>query len=220
MASFFRNFLESFCYLLYSLVFFLQYLNEHENNKRVLAIYYFVISIVIYYACRVALDYSDNNNWIYYIYYFSFAILMSYYFNQVLVGESVKKVNRYLLIIVLGVLLFTDITSYPFFNSIGDGIFFLFIAVNSLIYFKQLLVKVDQKNILLNFDFWLISGYLVYFLGSFFIILTYNYFTGRVTEAQKVMLADLWSIQNILLLISSIVSLFGFLWIRFQKKLH
>ena len=220
MISFLRNFLEPFSYLIYAVTLFLEIRMHSSFGKKVLFFYYVIATLIITYACVIALDYDDNNNWIYNIHYFLSAGVFAYYFDAILVARKEKMFVRYLLVTTIIILLITDVISYPFFNSAGNAFFFLLIVICSFLYFNQLLVQRNEENILLNFNFWLVSGFVIYFLGSFFIILTYNYFTDKVTEEQKVLLGDLWSIQNILLLISSAITLFGHLWIIYQKRLH
>lgn len=218
MISFLRNFLESFSYLIYSAVLFFVWRATKSNTKKILFLYYVIAVFVISYACVIAYDPKDNNNWLYNIHYFLSAVVFGYYFKSIISGYKRKLVIKISCLITLVVLVATIYFSHPDFNSAGNAFFFLFVTFCTFVYYNQTFSSITEENILRDFDFWLVSGYLIYFLGSFFIIVTYKYLTDNFSEEQTVILGDLWSIQNILLLISSGIALFGYLCTAYQKK--
>jgi hypothetical protein len=87
------------------------------------------------------------------------------------------------------------------------------IVIYVLLFFDQVLRNVSELNILHQFDFWLASGYLMFFLSCFFIILFYD----NVEVKDK---SILWSVQNIILLFSCLLTLSGALWINYRLKYY
>jgi hypothetical protein len=221
MIGFIRNFLEPFSYLIYSLTLFLEFKKNNSIKEKVLFVYYVFATVVLTYACFIALDYNDDNNWLYNIHYFMTAIVFSIYFNKILVAGIWKFIVNLLFMGALIILFLTDFfLKKTFFNSYGTAFLYICVVTASLIYFRQLLKYISEENILTSFDLWLVSGFVLYFLGSFFIILTYEFFSDRLEFKQRVNLADLWAIQNILLFISSVTSLTSSLWITSQRMSH
>lgn len=91
------------------------------------------------------------------------------------------------------------------------AITYMSIVIYALLYFEHLMRNVNELNLLHRFDFWLVSGYLLYFFSSFFIILFYD--NVEVNER-----AILWSLQNVILFISSLLTMSGSIWIYHQKE--
>jgi hypothetical protein len=77
-------------------------------------------------------------------------------------------------------------------------------------YFEELLRNVNEISILHRFDFWLVAGYLMYFLSCFFIVFLYD-------NVDVNLRAILWSFQNIVLCVSSVTTLLASIWIRQRK---
>ncbi len=214
-----KNFLEPFSLLIYTITFLMEYRKNKLTREKVLFIYYFIATIVISYACALALDYTKNNNWLYNIYFFLSAVVFGYYFSSILITNTRKIFARWLFTLSAAIFLFTDLMlTNTYFNSLSTAFLFLCILVSSLMYFHQLLNNMSEGNILHNFDLWLVSAYTLYSLGAFFIILTYDYFTDKFPEEQRNILGNLWSVQNILLFFSSIIALTSHLWIAYRDR--
>lgn len=221
VSSFIRNFLEPLSYFIYSITFLSLYKTNKSTREKVLFVYYLLATLIISYACVLALDYSKNNNWLYNIHYFLSALVFGYYFNSLLIKKTNKIVVKLLFAAVMIIFFFTDIIfNNTYFNSFSTAFLFLCVVISSLIYFHQLLNNMNEKKILLNFHLWLISGYFIYFLGGFFIVLSYGYFTDKLREEQRSILGDLWSVQNVLLFITSIIALSSHIWIAYRNKLR
>jgi len=189
----------------------------------VLLIYYILATFLLGYAAIISLNYKSsdagNNNWLYNIHYFLSAVVMGYYFNNILVSKSKKKIVIVLFSLVAVNFIITDfILTKTYFNSTSTAFLFLSMVIASLMYLHELLINMSEKNILLNFNLWLISGYIIYFLGGFFIILSYSYLTDKLTYDQETILGDLWSVLNVLLFVTSIITLSSHLWITYRKK--
>lgn len=91
------------------------------------------------------------------------------------------------------------------------AITYLSVVIYSLVYFEQVMSNVSEMNLLLQFNFWLVSGYLLYYFGSFFIILFYD--NVEINDR-----AIIWSLQNVILFISSVLTLSGSLWISRHRQ--
>jgi len=218
-----RDFLEPFSYLIYAIAFLLEYRSNRLIREKVLLIYYIIATGLLTYAAMIAIDYETgtegNNNWLYNIHYFLSAVVMCYYFNNILASKSKKKIITVLFSLVTVYFIITDfIITKPYFNSTSAAFLFLSMVVASLMYLHEILINMSEKNILLNFNLWLISGYIIYFLGGFFIILSYSYLTDKLTSDQETILGDLWSVLNVLLFVTSIITLSSHLWITYRKK--
>ena len=195
-------------------MFFLKLIGDSSIKEKVLFIYYLFATILAFiaYYIYVYMPADVDNNWVYNILYFITICILSYYFYHVLNNKIKKNIVIFLFIVNLILFMVFDIVLHRFyvFNEYVYAICFLSIVVYSLFYFDQLLRNVTELNILFQFDFWLISGYLLYFLGCFFIIL--YYLTIPVTER-----GPTWALQNIILLLSSVITLTGYLRIRYRK---
>lgn len=111
------------------------------------------------------------------------------------------------------------------FDSFVSSISRLSLIILVFLYFQQVLSNVNDQSILLYFDFWLISGYLIYFLGSFFIIMSWSHLSKGIvsepTAEQQQQFNTLWGVHNILLFISAFITFIGSVWIRhYQQRLR
>ena len=126
-------------------------------------IYYIITTGLLTYAAFLALQYANNstgnNNWLYNIHYFLSALFLGYYFNNILMSKSKKRIVAVLFSLVAINFIITDfIITKPFFNSTSTAFLFLSMVIASLMYLHELLIKMSEKNILLNFNLWLVSG--------------------------------------------------------------
>lgn len=220
MDTFLKSFLEPLSCLIYCITLGREYYWHHVKRNGVLCIYYLAATIILSYASYLGLHYLDNN-WLYTINYLLSAFVFAYYFTGILS----KKNNKIIIFLLFGITILTFLYTtivFPksYFNSIGAAGFFLATVISSFIFYRELLSRPSEKNILLNFDIWLISGYILYFLGSFFIILTYDYFSNRFNYEQELILGNLWAVQNCLFFIASIITLSSHLWIAYRNRSH
>lgn len=214
---FLKNFLEPFSYLLYTFLLLIM-LNKNSSAKRkVLFVYYLVAVILTYYASFLSyVKTLGDNNYLYNLLFFITISMFSYYFYNILNGRIKKYAVCFLFVLNLFLFIEYDIVLGQFhdtYNNYATATTYLSIVIYCLFYFDQLLRNVNEVNILHEFDFWLISGYLLYFLGAFFIILIYK----DKNESQR---AIIWSFQNIILFTSALIALTGNLWIKYHKKLQ
>ncbi|KAA9034547.1 hypothetical protein FW778_22180 [Ginsengibacter hankyongi] len=217
LESFFKNFLEPLSYFVYALVFLLKINRQRSLLNGILFAYYAFAASLLLFASIIAMavDQADNT-WMYNIFYLVTICVLSYYFHGLLITKTKKATVTILLVTNVVIFIWHDVFSGHFFKAFNDqeyAICFISIVMYALLYFDQLLRNVTEQDILFQFDFWLVSGYLVYFLGSFIIILFYR--SVDIDDSGNV-----WALQNIILFLSSVVTLAGYLKIPSPKRMY
>lgn len=214
---FLKNFLEPLSYLVYFFLLMITTTKTSPLRLKVLLIYYVSAVVITYYASFLSyVKIMGDNNYLYNLFFFITICTFSYYFYSIL-NSKVKK-YIVLILLVFNVLLFIryDVVSAQFFNTYNNYVTAtcnITILTYSLLYFHKLISNVSEQNILEDFNFWLVSSYLIYFLGAFFIIFAYK----EKNESQR---AIIWSFQNVILFTSALVALTGNLWIKYHRKLR
>lgn len=211
MRDFLKDGLEPLSYFFYSIAITLLLLSKRTFKVGVLLIYYLLGSIFITIACYTP---SDNlNRVLYNIFFFLTVAVFSLYFILVLESKLKKIIVQIVLLIQFLSFLYVNfiVNKLAGINNYTYGFTYLTIIFYCLLYFEQVLSNVTELNILYQFDFWLIAGYLIYFLSCFFIILFYE----NVEVNQR---ALVWSLQNIILFLCSLTTLGGILWIIWGNK--
>lgn len=209
IESIFKNFLEPFAYLIYTLIFVLRIKREKIFEEKILLVFYIVATVILTISSLIVLyPLQDvDNNWMYNVVYFINVCILSWYFYRILqtrlkrIFVLIALTINALVFIIYDILLWHFIGSY---NGYVYAICYISIVVYSFMYFNQLLANVTEKSILSDFNFWLVSGYLLYFLGSFIIILLYR--TVDIDNSGNV-----WAMQNIILFLSALITLVGYL---------
>lgn len=213
MKDFFKNDLEPLSYLIYAISILIMLARTKSFKKEVLFIYYLIASVSILIACYTK-DVSVNRL-IYNAFFFITICVFSFYFKSLLSNKTKKYIVNILFLLNLIIFIISSIISQQFFdiNNYVYAAIYLSIVIYALLYFDEVFRNVNESNLLHQFDFWLVSGYLLYFLSCFFIILFYD----NVEINQR---AALWSLQNIILFFSSLFTIFGSVWIHYQKKYY
>ena len=212
MRSFISNELEPVAYLIYMVAVLLYYHRFRLLRFKVLAIYYAGAAMVLY-AGIIITDYL--NEWTYNLVYFTNICVFSWYFRQLLHVSRKRRVVLLCLLLNIFIFIYLDIflnTFYANFNSFVYGITFISIVLYTLLYLHQILADVKEENLLLNFDFWLVCGFLLHFLGSFVVIIYYEL-------ADIYNKAALWAVQNFILFICALITLFAAVNIIKKQKL-
>lgn len=110
------------------------------------------------------------------------------------------------------------------FDSMGNVILSTGMVIMVFMFLYQILTNITEESLSANFDFWFVSAQLVYFLGSFIIFLTFSYFTRKILPVElysnenRDVLTKLWGVHNVLLFLSSLLTLGSVAWITFRKK--
>jgi hypothetical protein len=113
----------------------------------------------------------------------------------------------------------------PLFDSVGYVMLSTSNVAMILMFQHQLLKHIEEESLTLNFDFWFTSSQLIYFLGALMIFLTFNYLTRKILPVEtyspenRKLLTQLWGVHNVLLFLSSLLTLGSILWISSHKKL-
>jgi hypothetical protein len=223
LFAFLSNLLEPCSYLLFSLALFLQSRKDHAIKSRVLLFNYLLSTLLMTYATVKAFQQEDNR-WLYNILCLQSAIFICYYFLQLFMGKKYRiLVSSFLALNVLYFIISNIFLKRFFlFDSFGYSLLSLTISVLAFLYFRQVFGHISEKKIWYEFDFWLVSAYLIYFLVSFGIFLTYQYFTSSIiltyTDEERRLLTLLWIVQNVLLFLSAVTTLSGYLWITYRNR--
>ena len=177
MRSLLMNELEPVAYLIYMLAVLLQLKHHRSFRYKVLAVYYAICAVILY----IGIVFSEINNWTYNILFFANILVLSKYYLELFVGKIKKKIIISCCIFNALLFIYINIISFKYndYNNYVYAISFITIVLYSLLYLHQLLINLKEESLLLNFDFWLVCGYLLYFLGSFIIILFKTIFTRR-----------------------------------------
>jgi hypothetical protein len=91
-------------------------------------------------------------------------------------------------------------------------------------FMHQILANVSEESLSMNFDFWFVSSLLIYNLGAFIIFLTFGYLTRKILPAElysfenRDLVTAVWGVHNVLLFLSSLLTLASAVWISFHKK--
>ena len=177
-----------------------------------LLVYYGLASIMIAIACH-----SDDeiNRILYNSFFFITICFFSFYYYSLMLSKMKRYFIIGLFVLNLAMFIRLGIVSHQMveINNYTYAITYGTIVIYTLLFFDQVLRNVSELNILHQFDFWLASGYLMYFLGCFFIILFYD-------NVEVQYRSILWSVQNIILLFSSLLTLSGALWINYRLKYY
>jgi len=223
----FRNFvailLEPLSYVLFSIALLLRTTIEKRAKVKVLFIYYLIAAVSFSYAGWLVFK-NQNNNWIYNLLYLPAVVAICYYFHETLYSRRNKTIVKFFIALnviyfVVRIMLFGKLVVI---DSIAYSLLSISVSFLSFVYFYQLLRNVNEYKVWANFDFWLISAYLLYFLGSFFIFLLYSNLTYNIlatyTLEQRILLSVLWGVHNVLLFLSSVITLVSSLWITYRNR--
>ena len=224
MFSFITNFLEPIVCTIYFIILVLQYRFKRNTLLYLLFFYYAGASILLTFGALKVGPTGGSNIWIYDLVSILASVLIGAYFYHLLQSPRKKRIVLLLIAIYLFYALARNVSlqGMRLFDSIGYSILSASVTIYVFMYFHQVLRNVNETSILKDFDFWLASGYLLYFAGSFIIFISYHYLTLKVlptyTAQERATLTALWGLHNLLLFISALSLLTGYLWINFRRK--
>jgi hypothetical protein len=166
--------------------------------------------------------YDQDNRWVYNLVCLQSAIAICYYFHELFTNTKKKLVIKCLIAVNVCYFLVNNIMlgRLFLFDSIGYAILSASVSIIGFFYFYDVLKNVRIRQF--DFNFYLVSGYLIYFLVSFAIFLTYHNLTNRIldtyTDEERRLLTMLWGVHNILLFLSAATTLIGSLWIIYRSR--
>ena len=221
--SFLSNILEPFAYLLFCVAIYMQLAKAGGSTLKLLLVHYSVCTLLMTLAAWKAF-YSQDNRWTYNVLWLQSAVVIPLYFHQHFQSAGKKWVIKTLISVNLLYFIINDIVYAQLFrfDSLGYSLLSVSISIVCFMYFYQVFTHVTEKPIWYDFNFWLVSGYLFYFLVSFAIFLTYHQLTSNIldtyTAEERRLLTVLWGVHNGLLFISAVTALFGHLWITYRTR--
>ncbi|HEV7332006.1 MAG TPA: hypothetical protein VGN63_13305 [Flavisolibacter sp.] len=224
LYSFINNYLEPTGYFIYLIALWLYARRYSEKHITALLAYCFLTFVVMLIASIMVQNSSYPNIWLYNIHAFLTIVFLGFYFRNLFQSRFKVIAATLLCAIIVVYLLVKNIVLQDFqlFDSMGYSLVSAAVVFFVLMYFHQLLSNVTDQNILRNFNFWLASGYLIYFAGSFIIFLSYYYLTTQIlatyTAQERELLTTLWGVHNMLLFVSAFSLLIGSLWLTYRKK--
>lgn len=210
MKSFLKDGLESFSYLIYALSLFLVVRRTREVKVKVLFFYYLVVAPVMVIACYTTHRYLNRS--LYNCFFFATVTVFFYFFRSSLPSKNRRiQVTSIFFLNCLSFFAICVIKGQLFaINNYFYALVYISIIIFSIFYFENVLRNVNESNLLHRLDFWLVTGYFIYFFSCFFIIFLYDHVTIHLRST-------LWSVQNVILFLTSLTTLLSILWIVRMK---
>jgi hypothetical protein len=218
---FVRNWLEPFSYgLCFAFIFYFTSKQKLIRWKAI-AVYYFLATLLMTVAAFV-----NPNILIYSSLSLLTCICVGMYFYRIFFIQWKKRVVVFFWIVQVAYFIASNFifTSPKVLDSTAFVILSIGIVFMSFMYMHQILTNVTEEPLSLSLDFWFVSAQLLYYLGSFFIFLTYGYLTQKLMTSSlyspenRFYLGQLWIIHNVLLFLSSLIISASVLWISFRRK--
>jgi hypothetical protein len=187
---------------------------------------YYLISTMLMVKAVTMNNPGANNIGIYDLLFLLTSVCIGSYF-YLLLQTVAKKIVTVIICGVEGIYFILDsliFNSSQLFDSNAYAMLSLGVVIMIFMYMHQLLSNISDEPLSSNFDFWLVSAQLIYHLGSFIIFLTFNYLSRKIMPAElyssenRAVLTKLWGVHNVLLFLSTLLTIFGVLWISFPKK--
>jgi hypothetical protein len=211
-------------YLVYLLAVMLFAKRDSNPHIRSLRLYFSLAFLLMLTGSILILFEGYDTIWLYHIHAFFTILFLGLYYRS-LFKTSLKKNTAALLVVAASLyLLYKNLIlrEYAIFDSIAFSIISASMVIYALMYFHQLLSNVTEEDIFRDFNFWLTSSFLIYFLGNFIIFLTYHYFTVKIlptyTSEERDILTNLWGLHNCLLFTGALTLLLGSIWISYRKR--
>jgi hypothetical protein len=218
---FIDNLLEPVSYGL-CFLFILWHARHDKHPKwKALIVYYFVASLLMWKAA-----YAYPNLMLYSLLCLLSGIGIGIYFYYTLKPVVKKGIVIAFIALQAGYYLIDITQAEPpkVFDSLGYVMLSVGVVLMSFLFMHQILTNVTEEPLSWNFDFWFVSSQFFYYLGSFFIFLTYGYFTEKLISSPEYSkdnlfyIRQLWLGHNVLLFLSALVIAGSLLWISFRRK--
>jgi hypothetical protein len=197
-------------FLFISLYFFFHKYTRANKNLTIILLYC-VVNIVI----NAVLEFASINNplLLYSFFTLSEFFLFSTFIMMSIINTSMKRV-----IVVTQILFSIFIVVYATYakprsiDSIPVGIETILILIFSFYYLYEQMSNVENQFIYNKYQFWIISGIMVYLAGSFFIYLFANQVDNKT-------LHQFWFLTNVFYILKNILFAIGILiYVKQQKN--
>ena len=216
--------LEPVALLLYFWAAWVYRKNTKLPSAKWLAVYYLISTLLQAYSILQSKLFGNGNNWLYDAAGVLTAVFIGRYFHRLLIAPQKKKTVVALVILYLVYALTRQVTmeGQRLFDSLGYAILSASVTVYVFMYFHQVLKNVAETNILHEFNFWLASSYLLYYVGCFVIFVSYFFLTAKLLQNFTVegrnLLMALWGLHNVLLFVAAISLLIGSLCVVYRRR--
>lgn len=223
LLNFIAHLLEPLSYVLFCIALLLRSGTDKPVKVMVLFVYYLFAAVSFSYASWLVYKFQ-NNVWVYNLLLLPAIAAICYYFHETFYSRKKKALVKSLIAVnitylILRILLHNNSGTL---DSFGYALLSTSVSLFSFVYFYQLLKHVNEYKVWADYDFWLVSAYLLYFLGSFFIFLLYSNLTFNIldtyTQEQRKLLTILWGVHNVLLFLSSVTTLVSTIWITYRNR--
>jgi len=199
--------------------------SDRKFQYGLLVVYYLTATLLMVKATWFT-DRNGSNIGVYHILFLVASIFFATYFYKILLGKWKKIIC---ISIGVGEILYFIFDNILFgntqlFNSTAYAILSTGIVIMIFLFLYQILTHVSEESLTLNFDFWFVSSLLIYHLGAFIIFLSFGYLTRQIltpenySHENRAMLTKLWGVHNVLLFLSSFLTLGSAAWISYRKK--
>jgi hypothetical protein len=215
--------LEPISYLMLSIALYFFSKKDHRAKIKILIAYSFIVSIILFKSTVIELS---NNITTYNLLQLVTFFTIGIYYHQTILLKWKKRVIAGLCILDIFYYLINNIWLGN--NSVFDSIGYVFLSVGVMmmifLYLHQLLTNVTEEPLSQNFDFWFSASQMIYHLGAFAIFLSFNYLTKKILNSElysrdnRAVLGWLWGAHNVLLFLSTLITIGGILWISSRKK--
>ncbi len=142
-----------------------------------------------------------NNLFIYHIGCIAYVFTLYKFFSKILTLKSSKIID------ILFLIPFAILSVYNFIYFTRTftiyGLTSIWVAVKCLSYYAQKFKDPDLEDILESWIFWVVSGMFLYFTVTFFIFISYDFFTiGILRGTLSPIVSSSWLVGNIILALS------------------
>jgi hypothetical protein len=219
------NFLEPISSLLPLLVL-LFYIKKAKASKELLLLFSLYGGLFTLYLTSSFFAYFDiPNNFLYNIVILFSFTLLSIYFCLIMKSRRVKIAIAAIIMPVF-ISLFCIYTFFlkkdTLFNSVGYTVMSIVIIIYSFLFIWEKFSLLEFENIYDDYRFWVIASFMLYYISSFFIFLSYHYLTSKglksLSQEQIKNIGVLWGLHNIFYFISCLTVSYGLKWKGFRAK--
>lgn len=223
MLNLLTNYLEPIAYFIYFIGVLFYFYQRGQKPTLVLLCFYLIVTIALTLG-SFWVGTANYNIWIYDLTALLTCVCIGVYFYQLYQTRQKKLVVLLLALAYIGYTIFRNLTieGLRLFDSIGFSLASASVVIYVFMYFHQLLKNVSEISILKDFNFWLAAGYLIYYVGSFIIFVSFYYLTNKVmssmSRSDTRLLTALWGLHNVLLFLGALSLLTGSLWVIYRKK--
>ena len=193
------------------LVFNMKKVKSRKDLHLLLLIY---STLLVFCVLASVLSNEFNNIWVYNLICISSFLTISFYFFHILKTRLRRGIVKLLIpLFTIFFIVNTFLLGYnSLFNSYSFASLSIIISTFCILYYTEKLTLMEEDRLQDSYTFWVVTSFFTYYLGSFFIFLTYQQLSSRGR-----IIGTLWGLHNIIFFISCSISAFG-LWRQFRLK--